>query len=40
MRRRMTKRYTQLNVDSLRDAINVLGHVLVTVKEEEASAAV
>jgi len=37
---RMTKRYAHLNVDSLRDAINVLGHVLVTVKEDKANAAV
>ena len=35
---RMTKRYAHLNVDSLRDAINVLGHVLVTVKEDKAIA--
>ena len=36
---RMTKRYAHLNVDSLRDAIKVLGHVLVTVNKDEARAA-
>ena len=31
---RMTKRYAHLNVDSLKDAVSKLGHVLVTVQEE------
>lgn len=35
---RMTKRYAHLNVDSLRDAVKVLGHVLVTVENSEAKA--
>ena len=35
---RMTKRYSHLNVDNLREAVSKLGHVLVTVDESLESA--
>ena len=33
---RMTQRYSHLNVDSLKEAVAKLGHVLVTVGESKA----
>ncbi len=35
---RMTERYAHLNVDSLRKAVEVLGHVPVTVENNEVKA--
>jgi len=35
---RMTKRYSHLNVDNLREAVSKLGHVLVTVNGSLESA--